>query len=980
MGSSSESKMATSRGLMPRRSSRFVAHVFLTLITLCLFCDILRLASFTSAVPVTQLKHRRDVSGPNNPSISHGAVASRDGPNRRNVGDDISNTFHDVVDKFKDVFKPSDDKKMTAVEVVAEYAYNELDHGVELKKLQENFKKLHDDMEHGDNKTDDGDWIHKQIKDTIPGLKETFEKANETEGKEKKHSVSSPTSSSRGLSLDLLNNEPLADSSDRGTIEKRDHFPCPPISEVFNDTLIQVFNTWKGTPRASRKICPTDKWNYCDYSALRVKPGDGMPDEERRSLIEGCIAILTLHPECMSRAKNQDGIDACLNDLDTDGKIKRYHIRDEVEKPRPKPGDADYYTDPSFFPYPMPPTPAIPDELKNSLGDAFNTWRTSIANGSKPSCQWGSSKCNKADAITTKTDYTSKDQRKEIVEACIESLIEHPNCLEGYYTDNVLKPYLSELVDKGKIQDEDGKIKKLWTRMIYIPPVPIAADSMNLLALTYNNEAKISCTSTPNKCDDVRPIRRDPERRPKIEACIQFLGLNPSCLQDLNYDWIIRPYISELTMQGKIKEKPIHVVLSRPDSGKNKGYGIHSMSKRYPEPEPASPTTLVVVKQPQAASSNDREPNVVARDLNRRGRSRSGGSKGKSGGGQALSGVPAAQKNAQPAANPVAAPNPNPPAPQPPLAPKPNPPAPQPSPPASNPKTPLAQSSAEKLEPTPLVQTSRSASTIASATSSIPIAKATSASLQPSSTSLQPISASPKTSSADSDPAQSTRASSSPPAIATTGRGTTTSSSAMASETPSNQLAGESSNPGQDVSGGNYNGQSQAAHEGGALLGDSSGHTDTSPLAGHDVNGANQMSQGQAGQGSGSMNGESFGPPNPPGLAGKAFNGAKQILQGQTGQGDGMVYGGSHGYTDPSSLAGQGVNGLNQDPQGQVGHGSDWTGSGSTGYTDPGSQAGQGNDLTSTDPTIQQGQGNSMADTGSTGGTYSESQSEAAPS
>lgn len=215
MGTSSESKMATSRGLMPRRSSRFVAHLFLTLITLCLFCDILRLGPSASAVPVTHLTHRRDVSDSHDQSLYHGAVDPSEGSKRRNLGDDISNTFHDAVDKVKNVFKPSDDKKMTAVEVVAEYAYDELDHGVGLKKLQESFQKLHDDMEHGNNKTDDGDWIHKQIKDTVPGLKETFEKANKTESEKKKHSAGNSPSSSRGLSLDILDDEPLADSTDR---------------------------------------------------------------------------------------------------------------------------------------------------------------------------------------------------------------------------------------------------------------------------------------------------------------------------------------------------------------------------------------------------------------------------------------------------------------------------------------------------------------------------------------------------------------------------------------------------------------------------------------------------------------------------------------------------------------------------------------------------------------------------------------------
>jgi hypothetical protein len=78
-----------------------------------------------------------------------------------------------------------------------------------------------------------------------------------------------------------------------------------------------------------------------------------------------------------------------------------HHNRDAGDKPRPKPGDADYYTDPSFFPYPMPPTPIVAADLKDSLGDAFSKWRAGSTGDVHSSCRWGQAACNKADAITT---------------------------------------------------------------------------------------------------------------------------------------------------------------------------------------------------------------------------------------------------------------------------------------------------------------------------------------------------------------------------------------------------------------------------------------------------------------------------------------------------------------------------------------------------------------------------------------------------
>lgn len=114
----------------------------------------------------------------------------------------------------------------------------------------------------------------------------------------------------------------------------------------------------------------------------------------------------------------------------------------------------------------MPPTPNFTEELKTSLGGAYNNWRAgNITEDADKNCTSGLATCNKADAITTKVDWTPKKERQKVVEACMQSLIEDPSCFVKYQSTNVLKPYLTELVDKGTIKDEDGKIKKFYKRM-----------------------------------------------------------------------------------------------------------------------------------------------------------------------------------------------------------------------------------------------------------------------------------------------------------------------------------------------------------------------------------------------------------------------------------------------------------------------------------------------------------------------------------
>ena len=487
--------MASNKIFTPRDSPlAFGAHLLLTLLTLCLFFEILRLATFTSAIPTRRLAHHReDSGGPNDPRIYRGSVepsiASSENSKRnpdvdfgatfddlgstinsivhpnmsssenseRDVGEDVHNTISDFGATISRFFG-SDDKHKTPVDFVSEYAYDKLHHHISLEDLKKSFKKNYDAMTHSKNHTSDETWEIDQIDNVIPQLKKKYDEA------EKKDSDS------------------------------------------------------------------------------------------------------------------------------------KHHERDTSDKLRPKRGDDDYYTGPHFFPYPMPRTPAISDELKSSLADAFNEWQANATNDANSTC---SAACYKADAITTKVDYTPKDKRKEIVEACIQSLIDDPSCLGQYQSTNVLKPYLTELVDKGKIKDEDGVIKKFYKRTVIlegdagtvesakpigsisadqkrsipvhlIEPIPDASNG-SLVPLPQNfkdvlakafkkykedltNHSDMSCPLTKeNSCENpnlglaAQPDATNPEEHQQmLELCIVFLGWHPNCLLRYETKDFIKPYLDDL--------------------------------------------------------------------------------------------------------------------------------------------------------------------------------------------------------------------------------------------------------------------------------------------------------------------------------------------------------------------------------------------------------------------------------------------------
>jgi uncharacterized protein YpuA (DUF1002 family) len=123
--------------------------VLLTLLTLCLFFEILRLPTFTSAIPINRLARRCDDSESKDPSTCHGTIDSSVDPNEhfeRDTGDDIKTVFHDTGTKIKNVIIPEDQKK-TSVEFVTEYADAELDHHIYANPIREAQRRFREELQ-----------------------------------------------------------------------------------------------------------------------------------------------------------------------------------------------------------------------------------------------------------------------------------------------------------------------------------------------------------------------------------------------------------------------------------------------------------------------------------------------------------------------------------------------------------------------------------------------------------------------------------------------------------------------------------------------------------------------------------------------------------------------------------------------------------------------------------------------------------------
>jgi hypothetical protein len=183
-------------------------------------------------------------------------------------------------------------------------------------------------------------------------------------------------------------------------------------------------------------------------------------------------------------------------------------------------------------------------------------------------------------------DYTPKDKRKGMVETCMKSLINDSSCVGKYQSTDVLKPYLAELVDQGKIKDEDGVIKKFYKRgIVYVagpikdtksndsiftylltPPMmrqdwqPITEEIKSSLASTWNKtrddiEKGVTqpCLPIPNACDDAKlAYSRDDDSKKKIEACLRFLTDHNGCLERHKHDISVAPYLNQLIDEQKI--------------------------------------------------------------------------------------------------------------------------------------------------------------------------------------------------------------------------------------------------------------------------------------------------------------------------------------------------------------------------------------------------------------------------------------------
>jgi hypothetical protein len=552
------------------RGSRFAvgAHLLLTLLNLCLIFVILRFLTFTSANPINHLAQRRDDSGPDDPSTYHGMVDTTiktsenpkrdfgdslnsafedlgnttksifdpsinlDEKSKRDFGDDFWATLDDVGNSIKSTFHPSE-KKETPVEAVSEYAYNELNHQIPLKDVKKAFEKTNREMKHSGNKqADDDHWILDQVENVIPELKKKYDEVNTSDSTSKHHERETGEgfktifkdfgSKIRANFVYEGENMPAVDWISQYAYDKINHyFPLEELKDRFE----------KGHEAIGQKGNQTADAIWINDEA----------DNEFPKLKE------------IYKASKTDTASI-------------HHERDAGEKPRPMPREKDYYTGPHFFPYPTSPIPAIPDELKISLGDAFNTWRTNTTGDANSTCSLA---CYKANAITTKGDPTPKDERKEIVEACINSLVDDPSCLKEYYSKNVLKPYLTELVDKGTVKDEDGKIKKFYKRRnlgtgVYDAHKPVLGQvSKDILATAYKkykedlaNHSDMSCPMTKeNACENPNlavTAVPDPTNQKSLETCIVFISWHPNCLLRYETADFIKPHLEDLADSGKI--------------------------------------------------------------------------------------------------------------------------------------------------------------------------------------------------------------------------------------------------------------------------------------------------------------------------------------------------------------------------------------------------------------------------------------------
>jgi hypothetical protein len=458
----------------------------------------------------------------------------------RGSGEGFKTIIRDFGIKIRANFVYEGENK-SPVDWISQYADDKFNHYFSFEELKARFEKSHEAMGQKDNQTADAIWINDEIDTEFPKLKEVY-KASKTDSASKHHE----RDDGEGLKTAVnemgirIGSEFVSDSQKENTVDRVSDYAYGQFDhhiplEQLKDTFQKSYN-------------------------VTMHSGKQATDEEWAN-----DQINNVIPELKLMYK---GLGA--------GSASIHHERDAGDKPRPVPGTPAYYLGPSFFPYPMPPTPNIVEGLKTSLGDAFNNWRAgNITEDADKNCTSELATCNKADAITTKVDWTPKKERQKVVEACINSLTEDPSCFVKYQSTNVLKPYLTELVDKGTIKDEDSKIKKFYKRGQIKPGVYDAAklvlsqNFLDILTTAYKKykedfaiHSDMSCPlTTDNVCENpglasysIGPDAPNHDKSQQmLETCIVFISWHPNCLQRYETKDFIKPHLQDLADSGKIE-------------------------------------------------------------------------------------------------------------------------------------------------------------------------------------------------------------------------------------------------------------------------------------------------------------------------------------------------------------------------------------------------------------------------------------------
>ena len=491
------------------------------------------------------------------------------------------------------------------------------------------------------------------------------------------------------------------------------------------------------------------------------------------------------------------------------------------------------------------------------------------------------------------------------------SLVANPHCLAKYQSTNVLKPYLTELVDNGKIKDEDGVIKKFYKRGLSanalfwgepfiagakLKPQPdepknepqsITEDAKNSLASTWNrtkwhidNGITQACEPKANACDDAKLVltQKNVAQR-KIEACIGFLADFPGCLERYKHDVSVAPYLKQLIDEKKIESVDGKITQQGPletsKANQKRNVAVQARALRGGRSKVGSQvqSNSGAKSNPKSASNSQAAPAAPSAPKS------SAAGQSSSAGGQAaqISASVAAPAASAPAIQKSVAVS------QAPVAQKSNSPAPSAASPSAQMSRPAALSavSVTVAAPVPSIAQNRgpSASPALMSGAESPAAK----------------------------PSASAANSMNQPPVAHSAPVSQSASLAMPSARPSSRFGGAASNAEPAVPGGSQVGQDPN---------------------GQDPSGGSQSMQGQA---SHVGKGSSFDPTE---MARQGVYAISQLQSGHAGQGTGTVGPGSPGYIDPALQPGQDT-GLTGNAPTETPQDAGMAGSGSSEYVDP---------------------------------------------